>query len=72
MASSFFQVSWLNVSAGASHDCMRNVPAARELLHMLHTETSVFSRREPPPERYLLILVNFELIPTPRVRVPSL
>ncbi|TNN85957.1 Melanoregulin [Liparis tanakae] len=48
--------SLLNVSAGASHDRMRNAPAARELLQTLHTETSVFYRREPPPERYLLIL----------------
>ncbi|XP_068574961.1 melanoregulin [Cebidichthys violaceus] len=48
--------SLLNVSAGASHDRMRNAPAARELLHTLHTETSLFSSREPPPERYLLIL----------------
>ncbi|KAM6913505.1 melanoregulin [Lycodopsis pacificus] len=48
--------SLLNVSAGASHDRMRNAPAARELLHTLHTETSVFYSREPPPERYLLIL----------------
>ncbi|XP_034396181.1 melanoregulin [Cyclopterus lumpus] len=48
--------SLLNVSAGASHDRMRNAPAARDLLHTLHTETSVFYSREPPPERYLLIL----------------
>ncbi|KAI9539590.1 hypothetical protein NQZ68_005672 [Dissostichus eleginoides] len=48
--------SLLNVSAGASHDRMRNAPAARDLLHTLHTETSLFSSRETPPERYLLIL----------------
>ncbi|XP_008292464.1 melanoregulin [Stegastes partitus] len=48
--------SLLNVSAGASHDRMRNAPAARSLLHTLHTETSIFSSREPPPERYLFIL----------------
>ncbi|KAK5855969.1 hypothetical protein PBY51_007597 [Eleginops maclovinus] len=48
--------SLLTVSAGASHDRMRNAPAARELLHTLHTETSLFSSRQPPPERYLLIL----------------
>ncbi|XP_074512309.1 melanoregulin [Sebastes fasciatus] len=48
--------SLLNVSAGASHDRMRNAQAARDLLHTLHTETSLFSSREPPPERYLLIL----------------
>lgn len=50
--------SLLNVSAGASHDRMRNAPAARDLLHTLHTETSLFSSRETPPERYLLILVR--------------
>ncbi|XP_029293500.1 melanoregulin [Cottoperca gobio] len=48
--------SLLMVSAGASHDRMRNAPAARALLHTLHSETSLFSRREPPPDRYLLIL----------------
>uniref|UniRef100_UPI0037E71F64 melanoregulin n=1 Tax=Semicossyphus pulcher TaxID=241346 RepID=UPI0037E71F64 len=48
--------SLLNVSAGASHDRMRNATAARDLLHTLHTETSVFSSREPPPERYLFII----------------
>ncbi|KAG7220629.1 hypothetical protein INR49_017883 [Caranx melampygus] len=48
--------SLLTVSAGASHDRMRNAPAARALLNALHTETSVFSSREPPPERYLFIL----------------
>ncbi|XP_037648387.1 melanoregulin [Sebastes umbrosus] len=48
--------SLLNVSAGASHDRMRNAQAARDMLHTLHTETSLFSSREPPPERYLLIL----------------
>lgn len=50
--------SLLTVSAGASHDRMRNAPAARALLHTLHTETSIFSSREPPPERYLFILVR--------------
>ncbi|XP_077351465.1 melanoregulin [Festucalex cinctus] len=48
--------SLLTVSAGASLDRMRNAAAARSLLHTLHTETSVFSSREPPPERYLFIL----------------
>ncbi|XP_069004583.1 melanoregulin [Embiotoca jacksoni] len=48
--------SLLTVSAGGSHDRMRDAPAARALLHTLHTETSVFSSREPPPERYLFIL----------------
>ncbi|XP_047427737.1 melanoregulin [Mugil cephalus] len=48
--------SLLTVSAGASHDRMRNAPAARDLLHTLHSETSVFNSREPPPERYLFIL----------------
>ncbi|XP_018516147.1 melanoregulin [Lates calcarifer] len=48
--------SLLTVSAGASHDRMRNAPAARALLHTLHSETSIFSSREPPPERYLFIL----------------
>uniref|UniRef100_A0A665TDC3 Melanoregulin-like n=1 Tax=Echeneis naucrates TaxID=173247 RepID=A0A665TDC3_ECHNA len=48
--------SLLTVSAGASHDRMRNAPAARALLQTLHSETSIFSSREPPPERYLFIL----------------
>ncbi|XP_068434074.1 melanoregulin [Clinocottus analis] len=48
--------SLLNVSAGASHDRMRNAPAARDLLQTLHSETSLFYSKEPPPERYLLIL----------------
>lgn len=48
--------SLLTVSAGASHDRMRNAPAARAMLETLHTETSVFSSREPPPQRYLFIL----------------
>ncbi|XP_055366704.1 melanoregulin [Betta splendens] len=48
--------SLLTVSAGASLDRMRNAPTARALLHTLHTETSIFSSREPPPERYLFIL----------------
>ncbi|XP_013877414.1 melanoregulin [Austrofundulus limnaeus] len=48
--------SLLNVSAGASLDRMRNAPAARAMLHTLHTETSIFSSKEPPPERYLFIL----------------
>lgn len=50
--------SLLNVSAGASHDRMRNAPAARAMLKKLHTETSIFSTKEPPPERYLFILVR--------------
>ncbi|KAF7657759.1 hypothetical protein LDENG_00022260 [Lucifuga dentata] len=50
--------SLLTVSAGASHDCMHNAVAAREMLQMLHSETSIFSTREPPPERYLFILVR--------------
>ncbi|KAF3699905.1 Melanoregulin [Channa argus] len=48
--------SLLTVSASASLDRMRNAPAARDLLQTLHSETSVFSSREPPPERYLFIL----------------
>ncbi|TDH03182.1 hypothetical protein EPR50_G00160390 [Perca flavescens] len=48
--------SLLTVSAGASYDRMRNAPAARAMLNTLHSETSIFSSREPPPERYLLIL----------------
>ncbi|XP_041634334.1 melanoregulin [Cheilinus undulatus] len=48
--------SLLTVSAGASHDRMRNAAAARAMLQTLHTETSIFSTREPPPERYLFIL----------------
>lgn len=49
--------SLLNVSAGTSHDRMRNAPAARSMLNILHTETSIFNNnKEPPPERYLFIL----------------
>ncbi|XP_010873080.1 melanoregulin [Esox lucius] len=48
--------SLLTVSASASYDRMRNAPAARTLLQTLHSETSIFSTREPPPERYLFIL----------------
>ncbi|KAM8845930.1 melanoregulin [Spinachia spinachia] len=48
--------SLLGVSVGASLDGMRNAPAARQLLQTLHTDTSLFPSREPPPERYLLIL----------------
>ncbi|XP_060882841.1 melanoregulin [Labrus mixtus] len=48
--------SLLTVSAGASHDRMRNAPAARAMLQALHTETSIFFSGEPPPERYLFIL----------------
>lgn len=51
--------SLLAVSAGGSHDRMRNAPRARALLHTLHSETSIFnSNKEPPPERYLFILVR--------------
>lgn len=50
--------SLLTVSAGASLDRMRNAPTARALLQTLHSETSIFSSREPPPERYLFILVR--------------
>lgn len=50
--------SLLTVSAGASHDRMRNAPAARAMLNMLHSETSIFFTNEPPPERYLFILVR--------------
>ncbi|XP_034046360.1 melanoregulin [Thalassophryne amazonica] len=46
----------LTVSAGASQDRMHNAPAARTLLQTLHSETSIFNSREPPPERYLFIL----------------
>ncbi|CAL9693028.1 unnamed protein product [Knipowitschia caucasica] len=49
--------SLLTVSAGASQDRMRDAPAARAMLNMLHTETSIFnSQKEPPPERYLFII----------------
>lgn len=51
--------SLLAVSAGGSNDRMRNAPRARALLHILHSETSIFnSNKEPPPERYLFILVR--------------
>ncbi|XP_072298257.1 melanoregulin [Eucyclogobius newberryi] len=46
----------LTVSAGASQDRMRDAPAARAMLHMLHTETSIFDNKAPPPERYIFIL----------------
>ncbi|KAI4903554.1 hypothetical protein NFI96_022916, partial [Prochilodus magdalenae] len=48
--------SLLNVSASASYDRMRNAAAARTLLHTLHSETSIFNSKEPPPERYLFTL----------------
>ncbi|KAM3864055.1 melanoregulin [Diretmus argenteus] len=48
--------SLLTVSASASCERMRNAPLARSMLHTLHTETSIFSRKEPPPERYLFIV----------------
>lgn len=51
--------SLLAVTTGGSHDRMRNAPRARALLHTLHSETSIFnSNKEPPPERYLFILVR--------------
>ncbi|XP_068606324.1 melanoregulin [Brachionichthys hirsutus] len=46
----------LTVSAGASYDRMRNATAARDMLGALHSDTSIFNTREPPPERYLFIL----------------
>ncbi|XP_072530810.1 melanoregulin [Salminus brasiliensis] len=48
--------SLLNVSASASYDRMRNAAAARTLLQTLHSETSIFNSKEPPPERYLFTL----------------
>ncbi|XP_051519539.1 melanoregulin [Myxocyprinus asiaticus] len=48
--------SLLTVSASASYDRMRNAATARTLLQTLHTETSIFNSKEPPPERYLFIL----------------
>ncbi|KAL4659293.1 melanoregulin-like [Arapaima gigas] len=48
--------SLLTVSAGASYDRMRNAPAARDLLHTLYSDTSIFNSKEAPPERYLFIL----------------
>ncbi|RXN05221.1 stAR-related lipid transfer 3 [Labeo rohita] len=48
--------SLLTVSASASYDRMRNAAVARSLLQTLHTETSIFNSKEPPPERYLFIL----------------
>lgn len=53
--------SLLNVSASASYDRMRNAATARTLLQTLYTETSLFNRNEPPPERYLFILVSMSL-----------
>ncbi|XP_063070578.1 melanoregulin [Engraulis encrasicolus] len=46
----------LTVSAGDNLDRMRNAPLSRKLLKTLHSETSIFDSREPPPERYLFIL----------------
>ncbi|XP_026088406.1 melanoregulin-like [Carassius auratus] len=48
--------SLLTVSTSASCDRMRNAAVARSLLQTLHTETSIFNRKEAPPERYLFIL----------------
>ncbi|XP_056144366.1 melanoregulin [Lampris incognitus] len=48
--------SLLTVSATASCDRMRNAPLARTLLKTLHTETSIFNSKDPPPERYLFIM----------------
>ncbi|KAK3511546.1 hypothetical protein QTP70_009343 [Hemibagrus guttatus] len=48
--------SLLTVNANASYDRMKNAATARSLLHTLHTETSIFNSKEPPPERYLFIL----------------
>nr|XP_023691895.1 melanoregulin-like [Paramormyrops kingsleyae] len=48
--------SLLTVSASASYDRMRNAPVARALLQTLHSETSIFDSKEPPPERYMFIL----------------
>ncbi|XP_048857057.1 melanoregulin isoform X1 [Brienomyrus brachyistius] len=48
--------SLLTVSASASYDRMRNATVARALLQTLHSETSIFDCKEPPPERYMFIL----------------
>ncbi|XP_007230854.2 melanoregulin [Astyanax mexicanus] len=48
--------SLLNVSASTSYDRMRNAAVARSLLQTLHSETSIFNSKEPPPERYLFTL----------------
>uniref|UniRef100_A0A673G3X4 Melanoregulin-like n=1 Tax=Sinocyclocheilus rhinocerous TaxID=307959 RepID=A0A673G3X4_9TELE len=48
--------SLLTVSTSASNDRMRNAAVARSLLQTLHTETSLFNSKEPPPERYLFIM----------------
>lgn len=61
--------SLLNVSAGASHDRMRNAPAARAMLKKLHNETSIFSTKEPPPERYLFILVRSDSLYSTNIRL---
>lgn len=50
--------SLLTISATDSYDRMRNAPVARSLLQTLHSETSIFRSREPPPERYMFILVR--------------
>lgn len=55
--------SLITVSAGASHDRMRNAPAARAMLSKLHNETSIFGSKNPPPERYLFIMVRAEGVP---------
>ncbi|KAJ8414319.1 hypothetical protein AAFF_G00051890 [Aldrovandia affinis] len=48
--------SLLTVSATESYDRMRNAPAARSLLQTVYSETSIFTSKEPPPERYMFIL----------------
>ncbi|XP_051949517.1 melanoregulin-like [Xyrauchen texanus] len=48
--------SLLTVTVSTSYDRMRNAATARTLLQTLHTETSIFNSKEPPPERYLFIL----------------
>uniref|UniRef100_A0A8C9RN73 Zgc:91968 n=1 Tax=Scleropages formosus TaxID=113540 RepID=A0A8C9RN73_SCLFO len=46
----------LTVSTSTSFDRMHNAPEARALLSILHTETSIFDSKEPPPERYMFTL----------------
>ncbi|KAL4617731.1 melanoregulin-like [Arapaima gigas] len=48
--------SLLTVSAGTSYDRMHNAPMVRALLSSLHSDTSIFDSREPPPERYMFTL----------------
>ncbi|KAK1159037.1 melanoregulin [Acipenser oxyrinchus oxyrinchus] len=48
--------SLLTVSSNCSYASLRHPAATRTLLNTLHHETSVFDRKDAPPERYLFVL----------------